>query len=133
MSKNSNRKSTTCFGKATSQPLTEYDTLEAAQSSAKYVHEKYGNSTKPMMVPYQCQQCSYWHLAPPTSSSSSGGRGAANTRPSYNTPKKSTNCYGKVSGEILTAYDTQSEANDAAQYVFEKYGNTMISYKCHGL
>lgn len=49
-------KSQTCVGRLTGRPLTEYDSeaeaLQAASGQAR------------RLVPYRCQTCGQWHLAP---------------------------------------------------------------------
>ena len=51
-------KSTTCFGKQTGRPLTEYDSEYDALDGADYANSKYGQN----LVPYQCDTCGLWHL-----------------------------------------------------------------------
>ena len=53
------RKSSTCFSR-TGNPLTEYDTVDEAQSSADYENGRNGCD----LVPYQCQKCEKFHLKP---------------------------------------------------------------------
>ena len=52
-------KSETCSS-STGAPLTEYYSSDAAQRGAFHVIERYGT----VLEPYQCDQCSLWHLAP---------------------------------------------------------------------
>lgn len=104
-----NRRSATCYGKKSGTPLIQYDTEQGAQSGAAYVLERYGNS----MVPYQCDVCNSWHLSPMD-------RSVAH----------SITCYGKVSGKILTQYDTNHGAQSAAAYVLEEHGKKMVPYQC---
>ena len=54
------RRSNSCYGRVSGKLLMEYDTMHEAQEGATHVQERYGHS----MVPYQCQQCSFWHLSP---------------------------------------------------------------------
>lgn len=43
---------------------------------------------------------------------------------------KSETCFGKVSGEPLTEYYFEHDANDAAEYSKEMYGNDLVPYLC---
>lgn len=117
------RRSSTCFGKATGRPLTDYDTFEQAEDGAAYVLQKFGTE----MLSYMCSQCSMWHLAPPSSTARTQTQ-ASPYLPT--TSRESRNCYGKVSGKVLKEYDTERDAKDGASYVLEKYGNQMVPYKC---
>ena len=56
------------------------------------------------MVPYLCEVCNLWHLSPMD-------RSVAH----------SITCYGKVSGKILTQYDTNQDAKSTAAYVLEEH------------
>jgi hypothetical protein len=114
-----NRKSSSCYGKATGRPLTEYDSCQEAEDGASYIQQKFGNA----MVPYHCPQCTMWHLAPPSS---------PRNHTSFSTPaiRESNSCYGKVSGKILKEYETERQAKEGAKYVLEKYGNEMLPYNC---
>ena len=53
------KKSTTCVGKQTKKPLTEYDTQQEAQDGSDYICKQYGGD---LMIPYHCPTCSKWHL-----------------------------------------------------------------------
>lgn len=98
--------------------MTEYDTEDEAHDGADYVMQRYGNE----MSPYECSQCSYWHLAPYSNNTHSGG---------YDYPRESQRCYGKISGKVLLKeYDSEQAAMDGAAYVQEKYGKQMVPYDC---
>ncbi|MFT6915613.1 MAG: hypothetical protein ACJAWL_001923 [Motiliproteus sp.] len=43
---------------------------------------------------------------------------------------KSETCFGKTSGEPLTEYDYDFEAESAAEYSKECYGNDLVPYHC---
>lgn len=43
---------------------------------------------------------------------------------------KSQTCFGKVSKQPLREYFTEYEANDAAEYTKQNYGNDFIPYLC---
>mmetsp|Transcript_6924 Transcript_6924/g.10953 ORF Transcript_6924/g.10953 Transcript_6924/m.10953 type:complete len:258 (+) Transcript_6924:294-1067(+) len=118
------RKSRTCLGKATQKPLTEYSTEEEADSGATFAFQKFGTR----MVPYQCQTCCLWHLAPPNQQRSRDPKHQHQVPQTAHRQSKS--CYGKLSGKILTEYDTESDAKAAASYVLERHGQSMVPYKC---
>lgn len=54
------KKSETCF-KKNREPLSEYDTLLAAQKSADY---EYNRTPELHLIPYQCSKCGKYHLKP---------------------------------------------------------------------
>ena len=55
------RKSSTCFGRATGQALTEYETRDAAEEGALHAGARSGSN---WLAPYLCSSCGMWHLAP---------------------------------------------------------------------
>ena len=101
--------SSTCYGKISGKPLTQYDCYYKAMCAAAYVSEEHGKE----MDPYQCEQCGLWHLSPIDRNVS-----------------HSSSCYGKISGKALTQYDCYYKAMCAAAYVSEEHGKEMVSYKC---
>ena len=113
-----NRRSSTCYGKSSGTLLTEYDTEQDAQSGAAFVLERYGNS----MVSYQCDTCGFWHLSPMD-------RRLPHSTMSQN--RRSSTCYGKASGTLLTEYDSEQDAQSGAAFVLERYGKSMVSYQCN--
>ena len=62
------RKSLTCFGKTSGTPLLEFETEGLAQEQAAFDANKYGKR----MHPYHCATCGKWHVAPSTTTDSSG-------------------------------------------------------------
>ncbi|OEU11768.1 hypothetical protein FRACYDRAFT_244891 [Fragilariopsis cylindrus CCMP1102] len=111
-SKFSSKKSTVCFGRS-GKALTEYETYEDAEDGADYAFDRYGgNKMVPyecQMIPYECPTCYKWHLKP----ASSAGL-----------------CFGR-SGKALTEYETYEDAEDGADYAFDRYGgNKMVPYEC---
>ena len=44
---------------------------------------------------------------------------------------KSSSCFGKRTGEPLTAYHTEREAKEGADYANSTYGNNLVPYKCN--
>ena len=55
------RKSTTCYGKHTKKPVTEYDTLQDATNGALHAKQRFGTGD---MLPYLCSLCRKWHVSP---------------------------------------------------------------------
>ena len=43
---------------------------------------------------------------------------------------KSTSCFGKKSGQALTVYDSEQEAENASEYSKNAYGNDLTPYLC---
>jgi hypothetical protein len=113
--------SRTCYGKQTGKPLTEYDSLTAAEQGAEFVGERYGN----YMTPYLCPTCGKWHLAPK--------QNIAARATAAITGRKSTSCLGRESGEAVTEYDSLEDAEDAADYANETFHtgtNILSAYLC---
>lgn len=54
------RKSTTCTGRRTGEPLYEYDTEVDARDAIAYHAQQHGRS----QTCYRCERCGLWHLAP---------------------------------------------------------------------
>lgn len=54
------RKSTTCIGKVSGKPLTEYDTEYEAQIGAQRAQAKHQKD----FAYYRCDKCGLWHLTP---------------------------------------------------------------------
>lgn len=44
--------------------------------------------------------------------------------------KNSATCYGTTSGKPLTEYDTFEDAEDGAEYSYERYGSDLVPYQC---
>ena len=55
-----NRKSDSCYGRRTGEPLTVYNSSFEAQQGADYANREYGNN----LAPYKCERCGLWHLSP---------------------------------------------------------------------
>ena len=53
-------KSSTCFGKKSGEPLSEYSSACAAEDAARLATARNGL----LLEPYQCSECGYFHLAP---------------------------------------------------------------------
>ena len=103
-------KSETCVGKATGKPLTEYDSLAEAEEGADHANRTY----KRNLVPYECETCGKWHLAP-----------KSRQTPSVKCPY----CKG-ANGQAKDAYRNQSEAKRRADILKKEQGVTLKVYKC---
>ena len=103
------RKSSTCFSR-TGNPLTEYDTVDEAQSSADYERERIGCD----LVPYKCPKCGKFHLKPRK----------------FFVQKLTTRCScSDVNGNAKDAYPTRAEAEKMAG-IRAKAGVHLSVYKC---
>lgn len=107
------RKSSTCLGKISKAPLTEYDSRWEAEDHAAYLAQTLGGS----WVPYPCGRCRQWHLAP-------------RDRQTPSTP-----CPVCVSSEGVekASYDTEEDAERRAAILQREDGTTLRVYLCpHG-
>lgn len=104
------RKSHTCTGKLSGKPLTEYPSEEMALNGAAYALRKFGNS----MVPYRCDACGWWHLAP-----------ADRQTPS----STSSSCRGR-NGQPKATYDSESDARRRAEILEDEQGVRLQTYRC---
>jgi len=103
------RKSSTCFSR-TGNPLTEYDTVDEAQSSADYERERIGCD----FAPYQCPKCGKFHLKPRE----------------FFVQKLTTRCScSDVNGNAKDAYPTRAEAEKMAG-IRAKAGVHLSVYEC---
>ena len=106
-------KSTTCFGKKTGKPLTEYLTQQEAQEGADHVNGSYGNK----LVPYPCRECGMWHLSP-------SDRQTPSTKCSH--------CTGK-NGNAKDSYQSCEDAQRRADILRKEQGASLSVYACeHG-
>lgn len=106
-------KSETCIGKTSGKPLTEYESEREAQEGADHAQSSYGRK----LVPYQCDTCSLWHLAP------------------ENRQTPSTKCpvCTSTDGKPKDSYRNQSEAQRRADLLRQEQGATLRVYVCeHG-
>tara|TARA_Y100001934_G_C11583417_1_gene419915 strand:+ start:126 stop:488 length:363 start_codon:yes stop_codon:yes gene_type:complete len=103
-------KSETCVGKATGKPLTEYDSLYDAEEGADYANRTY----KQNLVPYECETCGKWHLAP-----------KSRQTPSILCPF----CKG-TNGLAKHAYRSQGEAKRRADILWKEQGVSLKVYQC---
>ena len=106
-------KSETCIGKISGKALTEYESEREAQEGADHAQSRYGRK----LVPYQCDTCSLWHLAP------------------ENRQTPSTKCpvCTSTDGKPKDSYRNQSEAQRRADLLRQEQGATLRVYVCeHG-
>lgn len=99
------KKSTTCMSKSTGKPLTEYYSELEAERSANIVQINRGNN----LIPYRCNKCRYWHLAPKE----------------RHTPSR--RCY--YCGKDL--YETQDAAEKRADILYIERGVQLRVYFCN--
>ena len=104
------RKSTTCIGKKSGEPLTEYDSLKEAREGANYANRKYQSN----LVPYECRECGKWHLSP-----------SDRQTPSEKCPF----CKG-TNGLPKDAYLNRKDAQRRADILYEEQGVSLQVYRC---
>lgn len=104
------RKSTTCTGRISGQPLTEYDTEADAHQGADHVRYSYGQD----LVPYHCPCCGKFHLAP-------ADRHTPNTTCGY--------CRDS-SGRAKQAYRSERDADRRAEILAAEKGVYLRVYEC---
>jgi len=103
-------KSETCIGKTSGKPLTEYPSKQEAQEGADHARSRYGHK----LVPYQCDTCGLWHLAPENRQT-----------PSTKCPV----CTG-ADGKPKDSYRSQSEAQRRADILRREQGAELRVYAC---
>lgn len=104
------RKSRTCFGRATGQPLTEYASRRAAEEGMRHANARCGSA---WLSPYQCGKCGQWHLAP--------DNGQA--------PTMHCACVA-ANGHPKTLFCTWSDAQRRADRLHSEAGIRTSVYKC---
>lgn len=104
------RKSTTCTGKTSRQPVTEYDSEYEASAGAAHASLAYGQD----LVPYQCNRCHLWHLAPR----------------SRQTPSKTCGHCTGADGRPKEAYATERDAERRAEILRAERGLFLRAYPC---
>ncbi len=106
-------KSQTCIGKVSGKPLTEYDSKREAQEGADHARSKYGRK----LLPYQCDTCGLWHLAPE-------GR---------QTPSRKCPICTGTDGKPKETYRNEDEAQRRADILRREQGAELRVYACeHG-
>ncbi len=103
-------KNSTCIGKSTGKPLSQYATKYEAESAAEYSKTIYGNN----LSPYECTKCKYWHLSP-----------VDRITPSKECPY----CTGR-DGIPKSAYRSRSEASTRAKIIYSEKGIKLNVYQC---
>lgn len=107
------RKSTTCSGRISGNPLTEYDTEELAEAGAEYANGRYGSD----MVPYECSNCDKWHLSPRSRQT-----------------RAESSVWGcqctDAQGNPKQAYASRSDAERRAQILNDECGVSLSVYAC---
>lgn len=103
-------KSSTCFGKVSRKPLTEYWSESEALLGAEHAKAAYGRDLKP----YRCTRCERWHLAP-----------TARHTPSYDCAY----CTG-ADGRSKATYRTSEDAERRAEILRRERGVHLRVYPC---
>lgn len=103
-------KSTTCFGKMSGQPLTEFSSKSDADAEVAY-QNIYRQKD---MVSYRCIKCGKWHLSPKE----------------RQTPSVPCDfCRGK-SGNAKELYDSEEDALNRAEILLAEHGSHLRAYRC---
>ena len=106
-------KSATCVGSTSGKPLTEYDSESEALDGADHVRRTAGTR----LLPYRCDTCGKWHLAP------------ANRH----TPSTACPVCRSADGKPKESYRTQKEAQRRAAILRKEMGADLGVYACeHG-
>jgi len=105
-------KSSTCFGKKSKKPLTEYWSEGDAREAAAEQRSRYGGD----LMPYRCSRCDAWHLAP-------------KGRHTPSTPCRQ--CTGSE-GEPKMTYRSEKEAERRAGILLKEKGVRLRVYLCPG-
>lgn len=104
------RKSTSCIGKTSQAPVTEYDSQDEAQAGAEHARVAYGRD----LQPYLCDRCQFWHLAP-------GNR---------RTPSRTCPFCRGADGVPKEAYETEQDALRRAQILHQERNILLRAYPC---
>ena len=106
-------KSATCFGRTSGKPLTAYGSEAEAREGAAHARNRSGAR----LLPYRCDRCGKWHLAP-----------AHRHTPSSACPRcRSAN------GRPKESYRTEAEARRRADILSREQGLHLKVYPCaHG-
>lgn len=103
-------KSDSCFGKVSGKPLSAYGSEQEASDAADYVQSEFGRE----LLPYLCNKCQSWHLAP-----------ADRLTPSY----KCEYCIGGA-GFSKATYRSRKEAEKRAFIIECEEGRILKVYPC---
>lgn len=104
------RKSFTCVGKTSGLPVTEYDSLEEAWDGAEYASAAHQNE----LVPYQCNRCQLFHLAPKN----------------RQTPSRTCHSCAGADGRPKEAYASLQDAQRRADILRSERGIFLRAYQC---
>ena len=108
-----NPKSDTCVGRKTGKPLTEFASQSDAREGAAHANKRYGQN----LLPYQCDECGMWHLAPAD----------------RQTPSTTCNSCPSADGKPKESYQNESAARRRADILHREQGVTLQVYACeHG-
>jgi hypothetical protein len=105
-----NVKSNTCIGVKTKKPLTAYYSQSSAQEAANFVKQNYNNS----MLPYRCDKCDLWHIAPQD----------------RHTPSEKCNRCTSANGASKDLYKNKNDAIKRAAILKNERGIKLTVYKC---
>ena len=105
-----NKKSKTCVGKKTGEPLTEYDSRKDAQEGANYANSKFRSN----LAPYQCDTCGKWHLSPKNRM----------------TPSETCRFCKGANGKPKESYRSRRDAQRRADILREEQGVSLTVYQC---
>ena len=106
-------KSATCVGRKSGKPLTEYDTEAEARDGADHVRSTSGAR----LLPYACDTCGKWHLAPA----------------SRHTPSTACPVCRSADGKAKESYRNEAEARRRAAILRKEMGANLKVYACeHG-
>ena len=103
-------KSSTCFGKVSGAPLTEFSFEFEALAAAEYSNFTYGNE----LLPYLCHRCNKWHLSPK----------------SRQTPTEICEFCTAADGSNKESYKTKYDAKTRAEIIRNERGINLTVYQC---
>ena len=104
------RKSRTCIGKVSGEPVTEYDSEDEAVDGAWHARLEYGRD----LIPYRCRRCRRWHLA-------------LRDRETPSRPCTDCTC---SSGRAKQAYGSRAHAETRAELLRKERGVRLRVYAC---
>lgn len=104
------RKSAQCIGKTSGVPVTEYPSEAEALHGAEHARAAYQKD----LVPYRCNRCSFWHLAPR----------------SRQTPSTTCGHCTGADGRKKEAYATEQAAETRAAILGSERGLHLRAYLC---
>lgn len=104
------RKSDTCIGKVSGEPLSVYESKYEADEAAEYANTQYDNN----LSPYQCTKCGEWHLAPQN----------------RHTPNSKCHDCKDSNGNLKALYETRETAQRRADILAEERNVNLSVYPC---